>query len=292
LPEEVRKKLKEDEEYKSNFRTMLERKIHSYTSEKDAREIVHNAYYAVLVGLTTDKLTEHLAGFRSELADLMFSKKGVVSAMHFYEQAILRIREENGGYIPEKEVIGEPDKKKEGRAEELTRRYLRATVPNLEKWEEDRAIAIARGMSIIIGRAVEIAATSILPPEGGLISLYAQDLIKDLAPFRHLIGKYNLGEKANKVFGYLLNKRKRAWSYEELEDLEKKEHSYLLEVVDGLVSEEDERYLSVLNPLKVGSLFTRSTWRVANPSGENPIPSLLENFSREELKWIGTGGDY
>lgn len=280
------------------YREEINKKINKYTSEKEAREILHNANYAVLAGITTDKLSEFVGGFRSELADLMFSKKGVVSAMHFYEQALLRIREENNGFIPYIEVVGDPETGKPSRAEALTRELLSKHM-EIEKWEEDRAIAIARGMSIVLGRAIEIAATSKIPPNNPILSLYAQDIIKELAPFRHTVGKFHLGEEAGLVLGYLLNVKKKTWTYGELEELAREGHKKIVETVNGLtgsggfglVDEKEERYLSVLNPFKVGGLFTRTTWRLSTRSADekNPVPSLVGDFDEEQQKWMGTG---
>lgn len=282
-----------------------------YIEEEAMRRIVHNANYAVLAGVGTEQLVNFVQGFRSELADLAFGKKGVVAAMHFHEQALLKVREENGGYLPYEGVVGDPKTGTIGRVEQLEREYLdRALrlglIPGTEvrdeqgnvtyqmaEWEKNRAIAFAGGMGIITGRVIEIAASSILPkgeteanPKGSVgarfVSLYAQDVIRDIAPFRHVIGKFNVGQERNRILAFLLKRSKLPWSAEELRRFSWKEE---LDVINALAGDEKERYFGVLNPFRVGGLFSRTTWRL----GDDPTVSGVAHLSAEDKEWIGTG---
>jgi hypothetical protein len=289
---------------------LIDRKITRFTSEKEAREILHNANYAVLAGIATDKFSEFVQGFRSELADLIFSQDAVVPAMHFYEQALLQVREENGGYLPYEAVVGNPESGEAGRVERLTRQRLEEMYADKDErgqkqydangvlklkdgmpyWKIDRAVAITRGLSLVTGRAIEISASSILPPGAGAVgSFYAQDIIKDLAPFRHLIGKYDIGGHGNLVLGYLLHRGNKPWTKEELYALEHGGHEALIQIVNGLIDDKDARFASFLNPWRVGGLFTRSTWRVGRAKPNETVINALGHLNDTEQKWVGTG---
>lgn len=289
---------------------IVARRIQQYSNEKKLREVVHTANYAVLAGIGTEQLVNFVQGFQSELADLAFSKRGVVQAMHFYEQALLKVREENGGYIPYTEVVGDPKTGQMGRVEQLVQKYFnqaldQGLIPEtevtdaagniigyeMEDWERNRAIALARGMGIITGRTIEIAASSKLPEEvggplaGRFASLYAQDIIRDIAPFRHLIMKFDIGKERNRVLAFLLNRKRSPWTKKELADWN---WNARIDVINALVGDKEERFLGVLNPFKVGGILSRTTWRY----GEDPTASAIGDFLNENpdnRNWIGTG---
>lgn len=285
----------------------LENEAKKYMEEYDMRRTVHNANYAVATGIGTEQLVNFLQAFRSELADLAFSKKGVVAAMHFYEQALLKVREENGGYLPNEEVIGDSTTGTPGRVEILARKYLndaltQGLIPGMEEWEKNRAIAFARGMGIITGTTIEIAASSILPekirinPRTGkreaetvrdrFVSLYAQDIISNIAPFRHNVMRFDIGKEKNRFLAFLLKRGGAPWTKSELQAFK---WDKMIDVINGLVGDEEERYLGVLNPFKVGGILSRTTWRYGD---EESVVSALGPFLRrnpENKKWIGTG---
>lgn len=258
--------------------------VRRYSEERKVRQVTHDVNYAILSGVGTEKLVGFIQGFDSSQADLAFSKKGVVSAFHFYEQALLKIKAENGGFLPEYEVIGDPKSGTIGKAESLARKYLNAQVGDtMADWEKNRAISLARGMGIITGRFIEISASSILPGKRAVgnpvvgerfVSMYAQDVIRDIAPFRHLIYKFDIGKERNRVFAFLLNRENAPWKKEELEDFK---WDKMIDVLNGLTDDNKERFLSNLNPFQVGGILSRTTWRL----GDNPTTGALGDFLKE-----------
>lgn len=274
-------------------RERAEKRRHKYDEEKKLREAAHNANYVVLINITVDKITEIMQGFTPSQLDLAFSKKGVAQAFRFYELALKKVQAKLGGYLTSSAVDGAPHRGLKGEVEILARNYLdeavkMGIVEKMTQGEKDRAIALARGISIITGRTLEIAASSILPDEhenSHLISLYAQDIIKDLNPFRHSYGKFNAGQEGNAILRFA-QKEKRLpqwfWNPEELRkfDPASKEGR---RVINGKGDDGQERYFSEVNPFKIGGLFSKTTWRL----GEGEITGSLQTLSDHDLRWDG-----
>ncbi|MBI2195555.1 MAG: hypothetical protein HYU48_00740 [Candidatus Levybacteria bacterium] len=286
-----------------------------FVQEFAMRQIIHNAGYVFYSGIDAEKLSGFLQPFRADLADLAFSKKGVADAAHLYEQALLKVREEHGGYIPAFEVDGDPTTGEKGRVEILLIKYLNEAIKEgqvdgtqkgvdqqgkpiyeMAEWEINRAIAFARGMGIIVGRVPEIAASSVLPElpteeeqgmrdmtGGRLASLWGQDVIKSIAPFRHSIYKFDIGGAANRVFSYITNRGRKPWEYKELQEwVWDKQVDIINNVADD---KRGYRYLQRLNPFRIGGIFSRTTWRYSN----DPTASALGDMSPGDMDWIGTG---
>jgi len=87
--------------------------VQRFANERAARETIHNAYFGVLAGADTEKMAGFIDSFNSGWADMAFSKGGVTQAMHFYEQALLIVRESAGGFLKPVEVVGEMKKDSE-----------------------------------------------------------------------------------------------------------------------------------------------------------------------------------
>lgn len=272
--------------------------ITAYEAEMKLREIAHDANYGVVVNTSIENLSNFIQPIETVLVDLAYSKKGVAAASRFWEQSLLKAREQLGGFLTTEIVDGSPVTKQRGQVEEDTRELLQRAIDSkmlkdekgnviekMESWEIDRAISLARGLGIIMGRTVEIASQSILPPEQKLVSLYAQDLIKVFNPFRHGVAKFNAGEKRNRALAFKLKRKRWPWSYKELEEFDVDKE---LNVVNGLCEDKDARFMSVANPFKTGGLFSKSTWRL----GEDEILGALSHFgdqSKIEVKKGGTG---
>lgn len=262
-------------------RDRAERLVRRYAEEFELREIAHNANYAVVVNAGTEELANFVQRFSDSMGDLAFRKDGVVEAFHFHEQALLKIREENGGYLPPYEATGEHGREIKGRLEELLKKYMDTRFPDMPKWKKDRAISLARGMGVIGGKTIEIAASSRLPEERGqpvgprIGSMYAQKIIEGIAPFRHLIYKYDIRDFRDRVFAYLLDRDKgKPWRKEELADFDTAQR---VDIINGLVDDKEERFLSVLNPWRVGGVLSRTTWRI----GRDPSVGALGDFVRK-----------
>lgn len=265
-----------------------------FVTERQLREILHNTNYVLIAQTPTETLVNHLQHFRSEMADMAFRKTGVVTALHMYEQALMQIMEEHGGWLPYKEVawdshlgIGT------GRAEQLARQYLNNAlakkivkdengdvVEKMEEWEKDRAIALAKGLGVVYMRTPVIAASSKLPPTP-YASIYAQKLVQDIAPYVHKHAKFGIGKERLAVMAFLTNKKGKwwqGWSQRELlEFTERVEKGELPEMMD-----EGDRYLSQSDPFKAANWL--AGWRV-----DDKETSALSNLEGEERKWLGTG---
>lgn len=278
--------------------------------ERQMRESAHNANYVVLQNIGSEQFVGFAQGLRNEHVDYAFRLKGVTQAMHAFEQAFLKVREENGGFIPPEDVMDDPKTGKRGKVETLARGYLIREIRQglLEEkdsegkviggifhdvddndWRVNRAIAISRGMGLLTGRIIEIAASSIIPEGNKYISLYAQKIIADLAPFRHLVGKFNIARDKNKIFTLLLNRNKlKPWQYKELKEMTDDE--LMLQVANGLGEADkkgNDRLLAQLNPFGVGGVFSVSTWRTATDDIEAGTTGSMKLKGEENR--IGTG---
>lgn len=282
-----------------------------FENEYTARSIIHNAYYGVLAGMDTEKVADFIDGFASGFADLAFKKSGVTQAMHFYEQAILITRESAGGYLKPTEVVGEMKTNSEGKVNELAKKLLNeanakgllvvdengnpkkdgeGNLMHLEPWEIDRASAFARGMSIVTGITIERAASSLLPPGSEAYSdQYAQRIIAELAPFRHGF-KFYAGSEFSRVLAYSMHRGRGPWSTKDIEDYAELDFGKKIDVLNALVPDGKERLYSVLNPLEIGGIFTRTGWRIGG-GGATMINDMVKGMSKDKIDeaWIGTG---
>lgn len=286
----------------------LEAIVFQATSERKAREIIHNAYYAVIGGQDTEAMKNFIAQFVSGYADLAFRKAGVTAAMHNYEQALLMVREMNNGYLASSAVIGNLGENGAGEVNDLAEELLKTAnekgeildkdgkPQHLEPWEINRALSFARGMSVINGRSIEIAATSILPGTelgpSAFTDLFAQKIIGELYPFRHSGLKFQMPKeaKAIRVLAYLMDRGKTPWTPKEIQDFDKMELWEQIKVLNDLMPEGQERFFSVLNPLEIGGVHSNTGWRVAGDPhypGESAVKEMLKNPN--ERGWIGTG---
>ena len=284
--------------------------VQQFANEKKAREIIHNAYYGVLAGLDTEKVSNFIDTFQSGWADMAFSKGGVTQAMHFHEQALLMVREGAGGYLKPAEVVGEMKTNSEGKVNEIARELLNKANASgllivdekgnpildelgkprqLEPWQIDRALAFARGMSIVLGNTIETAASSILPPGPTAFSdQYAQRIIAELAPFRHAY-KFYAGSKFSRVLAYTMNRGRKPWTTKDIEDYANLKFEEQINVLNAMVPEGKERFYSVLNPLEIGGILSRTGWRIAG-GGVTMINDLVSGVGgNPDEAWIGTG---
>lgn len=261
-----------------------------YILEYTYRGLIHDANYLIVANLGVEQMSGFMGRFSTEMLDDAFRKKGVTPAMHFYEQALMKVKAENNGYLPYNEVVANNNANNKtgerySRVETLARKYFNEALSagflkdskgnviepgSMRDWEIDRSMAFARGLGIITGRFVEIAATSRLP-ENQFISMWAHVLIGEIAPFRHAIGKFFIGNARNRFLLYQLDKNRKSWSMDELKefDVPDKGNKRLFEVINGLVPKEEQRLLGKVNPFEVGGILTRSRWRIdGDPEAE------------------------
>ncbi|MDP3998586.1 MAG: hypothetical protein Q8P89_03140 [bacterium] len=282
----------------------LDKLITKYSQEKDLRETLHNANYSLAANVSTEKFTGFLQTFTSDMADAAYRLKGVTLAAHMYEQALKQVIDENGGYLPAVEVAIEPTAPRvtgrEGRVESLAMQYLNEaidakllkvrneageieTIPRLEEWEKRRAISLARGMGIATLRTVEILGSVKLPdPErtSGMPSLYGQDIVRDLVPFRHLIGKFGLGKERLAVLAFAINRGNKPWTQQELIKFLKSDKGAQRIANGEALGELGEIYLNRIIPFEFGSGWSHSDWRPK---------AATDYLDARRQAWIGTG---
>lgn len=282
----------------------LNREKRKYTEEFSVRSTLHDANYILTTNVGPDKISEFASRLTSGQVDLAFRKKGASTAMHFYEQALIKVREENFGYLPYSEVVGDTRNGKIGRVEELARQYMRDAISagavhevvgvdentglerkrkvepgSMEDWEIDRAFAIARGLGVMTGRFVEIALTNKLP-RGRYTSLWAHGFLGGLSPFRHSIGKFDIEEARNRFLMYRLNNKDKKWNKNELQDVT---GEFIYQVVNGLVDDDDQRLMGKVNPLQTGGIVSKTGWRVAGKPGElNPNDKTFDKIKYKD----------
>lgn len=259
--------------------------VQQFENEKAARAIIHNAYFGVLSALDTEKLKDYIDSFQSGWADMAFNKAGVTQAMHFYEQALLIAKEEAGGYLKPKEVVGEMKSNGEGKVNKLAKKMLEEANDKgivtdkegkkLEAWQIDRALSFARGLSIITGRTIEIAATSVLPPGAtAFTDQYAQRIIAELAPFRHSY-KFNVASKFTRALSYVMNRDRKPWTVNEMEDWRNMSMENQIKVLNGFSVDGKDRFYGALNPFEIGGILSRTGWRIAG-KGTTMIDGLIQ----------------
>lgn len=290
-----------DEDPGSTAIPALTKIVDQFTQEKAARERIHNAYYGVLAGQNTEGMSKFIDGFLSGWEDMAVRKAGVSSAMHFYEQALLIAKEERGGYLKSTDVVGEMSTKSDGKVNIMAKKFLEAASASgqiknengepLEPWQIDRALAFARGLLIINGRTIEIAATSILlPGAASFTDQYAQRIIAELAPFRHQ-DKFISTSQYSHLLAYVINRGDKPWSPKELEEFHSMSLKQKINIINGLTKEGEtdditERFFSILNPLEIGGFLSRTGWRF---STDSPYSLLNDLISNGRGGWVGTG---
>ncbi|MBI4100664.1 hypothetical protein HY439_02885 [Candidatus Microgenomates bacterium] len=280
-------------------REKYERLITKYSHEKDLREILHNANYSLLANVNSEKFVGFFQNFTSDMADAAYRTTGVTLAAHVYEQALRKVIDENRGYLPAVEVAVDPNAHgvtgREGRVESLAQEYfddaIRAgllkgpngwPIEHLQDWEKKRALSLARGMGIVTMRTIEILGQVKLPEKAqGLPSLYGQDIVRDLVPFRHLIGKFGIGMERLAILGFKTGPGGFGWSQKELiefKDAPEGSHG----IVNGEASYLGERYIQQVNPYESGSIFSHTGWRAK-------VATTHLDRNGNDWEWLGTG---
>jgi len=150
----------------------------------------------------------------------------------------------------------------------------------LQNWEIDRTFIAARGMMIMNGRLLSVAAEGKLGD--GLSqysSLFLQDILQSYSPFIHLIGKYGITE--SHLTAYLFNpdeKTKKFLGILNIWDpntLKKTLAKYNKNERSILESPNEFFYLMQQNPNRAGDMYTWQSWRYAD---DPETPSAIKDF--------------
>lgn len=245
---------------------ILERKL---TGESKLREYLHNVTQFVNKAANAEQIHKAMASFKAEDADRAFRVKGVSHAAHLYEQAMLQVMARHGGYLSYEAMVNRINGKL-GEVEQLVYDNMQASKTmgilskDTENWEISRAVSLARGMGVVSGRFFEIVAAGGIPKERPLVSWWANSIIKNIAFFRQ-VARYNFGFKRNAMLKYKLEGSGPFWRTKELEEAV---NMSATDILDAFVNETDaqgrpytDRYINMLNPFRVGSVYTQTGWR-------------------------------
>lgn len=291
----------------------LQKRLLQYTAEHEVRENTHNANYVVLTGAGIQEMQKYTSRFRNSHADLAFRQRGVMEAYRYYNQALLRIKSKYGGYLPQSAMIVNPgtgqrlsevdelaysmfrDALSKGvvrdpKTYESLSHYVESpdTAPELnemEDWEIDRAFGMARGLGIMMGTTIEVAAQSVIP-SNTIVSLYARPIVEKLQVFQ-TIQKYDIGGAKNSLFAMFLDKDKR-WTRDEFQyfyGLMHDDPSKAMAIMNGLIEEDYDRLSRKLNVFGLGGIVSRTAWR----AGHDPVTGALGSLTEEDLDWVGSG---
>lgn len=286
----------------------------------------------------------------SRYGDTVNRMEGVKEMKRIMEMTMRQVMAENNGWLPPTTLTGEYESqveerrdpqgniegkdvvriKKTGEVEERARKlfvemYKKGQVfqwnekdlrpipveaRTLKDWEVDRIFVLARGMMIAEGRFIAAAAESKVNPKGPIASNFLQDLLQNAAPFRHLIGKYNLTEE--QFVGLFAN------TYMSKKDLIEAYHEYHehgQDFLQGIVHAKNPRIaemarnflINQVNPNECGDIYTYASWRFANSADATSAVTRFLQKGREQMqtriqagkfsdadkdeyeKWIGTG---
>lgn len=244
----------------------LRQSLRRLKREMNLREYLHNLSYQVNTNAGAEDIIKAASQFPGQDADVAFRKRGVSQVLHWYEDAMLQIMAQNGGYLSSTAMINTPDGKY-GEVEAIVlkqaerAREMGALPADITDWEIRRAISLARGMGIVTGRFFEVVAEHGIPKNNALNSWWANGLVKNIAFFRQLT-RFNVGQLQRAVLGYKLGGSAGPWSTSELKQFQKLSTT---DILDNLVNEsDDERLVQMKNPFHIGSIFTQTGWRWKN----------------------------
>lgn len=300
---------------RDNLITELKEDLARFQEERRMRQSVHDIKIALVVAsLKYDEFAKSVQWFESKLGDVALRQKGVLQMMKIYEEVLRENMRANKGFLePEfisgivkkddktgttaKVLKGEAETKTKERFRELLRKSLIVTRDNNGKAvpveftesEIQKAYAIAQGMMLVDGRLISIMAESTLPKKSGqYISLFLQDIISGISPYRHSVAKFGLGRGG---IAALLGKDKKTrkflnifsmWNPRELKKtLDKYEKNHL-----SILQQADEYfYIMRQNPNRAGDVFTWLSWRVDT---DEEVESMLKDYLKSGIgKMIG-----
>lgn len=265
---------------------------------KDLRQDLHTVAYAINSNLGIPELRKFLKHFKAEYQDVAFRTNGVPQIMRLYENAMHQVAAENGGYIAYEDMVDTVGGER-SRVEQIVLKQAKLAkamkmpgFENMKEYEISRAISFARGMGVVMGNFFEIVAAKGMPEGIPLTSWWANPIIKRIAFFRQLM-RFNQGGKNLTALAFHLEDEERwvqtplgkVWTISDQKEILEKGYDALLKAVVGK-DQKAKRWIQVLNPLIIGSMWTQTGWRWAQDKlnhtgamlkllGDNPINPLI-----------------
>ncbi len=302
-----------------------------YQREKHARETLHNAN-AILyrTDIQPEQLFNYIKQLSSELGDRAHRFQGVRNMMDIYEEQVRLAMLRHNGYLRAEDILGtttaetrvERGKKfsvrrqtKKSSVETIAKqifedRYNRGMIyvhpedgpaidmrsehngADIQDWELERIMTIARGMMIASQRMLSLAAESRLTGAARINQLFLQDILYAYSYFIHLDAKYHFpGMKPTGALIFEPGIEKWGpgdlWIQPHRLRPAYKLHEQWKEHPVEFLESHDLADLQRQNPNRAGDLFTwLSDWRVKeNVRGnETIIRDFAERGEREMLR--------
>lgn len=266
----------------------LHQKAKELQAEAEFREFFHDLTFYINRNTTTEEMHGAVKRFPGEYIDKAYQMRGVTQVDHFFEQAMFQVMTKNGWYLPYEAMINSSGKL--GEVEELVYKMIDNAAKNggilagMEVWEIDRAVSLARGLRIAMGRALEVVAQGGISVDTPLVSWWANPIIKKLAFYKQ-IARYNIGFERNRILGFnTAEEGSFAWQTNELEKVTT--NNVIKRTIQDL---EDEIEFDKTNPMRCGGVKTQTGWRFGKDKvfGAGVISKLLNGYDYNPI--IGAG---
>ena len=313
------------------LREELSKDHYLYQKERQARETLHNAN-AILyrTDIQPEQLYNFIKQFGSELGDLAHRFQGVRNMMDIYEEQVRLAMLRHNGYLRAEDILGittaetriERGNKKSVRRlskkspiEDISKkifkdRYNRGMIyvhpedghaidmrselngADIQPWELERIMTIARGMMIASQRMLSLAAESRLTGDARINQLFLQDILYAYSYFIHLDAKYHVpGMKPTGALIFEPGIEKWGpgdlWIQPHRLGPAYKAHKQWKDEPVKFLETHDLADLQRQNPNRAGDLFTwLSTWRAKEDvrGNETIIRDFMKKGNRKMLQ--------
>lgn len=269
-------------------RHAIEQKTLDLKESSKLREHLHNLSYYINRNANIEEMSGIMNRFPMDYLDKAYRMRGVAQIDHFFEQAMFQVMTRNGWYLPYEAMVtqadgtpGEVDKMVYDQAMKAQQKGILPS--DMEPWEIERAISLARGLRVATGRALEVVAQGGIPKDTPLVSWWANNIIKKMAFFKQ-IARYNVGFERNRILAYKLEEGSLAWSTQELAKMKTGD------ILDRFTKETNEdRLMDMTNPMRIGSVYTQTGWRYGKDeiTHAGVISKLLDGYTLNPI--IGAG---
>jgi hypothetical protein len=258
------------------------RVIQEYMSKMKMRMMLHDAVWVVEQGAgKPEDFQKMMEMFTPELFDQLFKYEGVEMAAHLYEQGLEMVRSRNDNFPPYEYLVSNPKEGNRCFLDDWVKARLEEIMKAKEganyKWKERdirRVMALGKGYEMATLRMQEMVARGRLPsyrPPAELQSPYAEDFVRPLDPFEHLIEKFMQGDPGAMWLMYTVS------DGAIVPGSSRAEIDHLFQQTG--VNPNTLRMIDIVNFLHIGGPFSSSGWRGAIAMEDLP--------DETKAKWMG-----